>query len=201
MSDICCGMPVPPVPERPVDLAQPAYVLVDGRWVLLSEIISEYLPPTPPPGDGVVLQVKHVSFQAPVFNGFSGTDSKVGSTVSFAPSSATSRLKVTATTSVQTLGQSTQTLANLIYVGLRRETSEGVLEPGTTWKARANADVELINAQRIRFRFSENDFGPEQRRSDTDDWGVVLFYSQTQNQTTGLVTDLQYTLTEYEPAV
>jgi hypothetical protein len=200
MSDICCGVPVPPVPERPIDLNQPAYVLVDGRWVLLSEIIAGYLPPTPTPGDGAVLQVKHVSFPQSVFAGYSGPAAKVGSTVSFAPVSPTSRLKVTVSTSLQIIGQSSQSLPNLTYVGLRREASAGVLEGGTGWINRANCELELITAQRIRNHFVESDFGPEQRRSDTADWGVVLYYSQNQTQPSSLITDLQYTFVEYEPA-
>ncbi|KFL31866.1 hypothetical protein JP75_05510 [Devosia riboflavina] len=199
MSDICCGVPVPPVPERPIDLAQPAYVLVDGRWVLLSEIISEYLPPTPPPGDGVVLQVKHVSFPQSVLASYSGSATKVGPTVSLVPASPTSRLKVTVSTSLQIVGQASQSLPNLTYLGLRRETSSGVLESGTGWINRANCEIELITGQRCRNHFIESDFGSEQRRSDTADWGVVLYYTQNQAQLSALVTDLQYTFVEYEP--
>lgn len=39
-----CGPHAPSIPERPIDLEQPAYVLVDGRWVDLAEVISRYAP-------------------------------------------------------------------------------------------------------------------------------------------------------------
>jgi len=197
MSDICCGVPVPPVPERPIDLNQPAYVLVDGRWVLLSEIIGEYLPPAPTAG--VVRQIKHIDFAPSEFVPFVGaTGAQVLPTIVFEPSSPTSHVSLVSSLSITLSGTPGGLMP--MTAAFRHQINTDNYVPDEPWPLWGASSLLSKSGSMRQFFAPQRDLSPAQRRTDDGKWGVGLWVNLTAvGVTVENVVNTQVTITEYEP--
>ena len=207
MSDNCCGVSVPPVPERPIDLTQPAYVLLDGQWVLLTEIINAYLPPVTPK---VVLRMEHVVVNranvATIAPAVAPANSNQLTAVQeWVPSTPTSRLLIqgTATFEQYNPASTTAVVTNQAVVGMKHQTNTGVWPADTSWvfKVGAWAKHAFIGAANDVFAF-QLDIGPAERRSDDGKWAVAMWGQQQAGSTIRVeaLADPRFTYIEYEPA-
>lgn len=200
-----CGPHVPAIPERPVDLDQPAYVLVDGRWVDLADVISRYAPGGG--NDGPILQIRSQSIHPndiPVLQGQTQLALRPATTI--IPSSPNSRLRVIGTVVFNPSSVPGDVRAYDTYVGARHETSAGVYDAADEWlfhaarfghdcKSGIGAGMLTLDA----FTF-QREFGPEARRSDTGNWSIAPWaFNAMPNTRTGAGGYLQWTFTEYLP--
>lgn len=204
MSDICCSSKVPPVPARPIDLTQPAYVLVDGNWVLLSDIISEYLPPEP---SAASLRIEHVTVPQTSVLGLPNTASAEGTqivaTKEWVPSSPTSRLMVSGVLSVYStnLAAPTSVVEVQVNLGLKAQLPSGVWPSGSAWTRNGSYVRYAFIGQGQACVAFQADYGPADRRNSDGKWAVGLFGQKSTDNTftTAAMTDAKFAYTEYEP--
>lgn len=204
MSDICYGTSVPPIPARPIDMTQPAYVLLDGRWVLLADIISEYLPQQPSPAS---LRIEHVTVPQANVLGLPNTapaeGTQIVATKEWVPSSPTSRLMVSGVLSVYStnLPAPTSVVEVQVNLGLKAQLPTGVWPSGSAWSRNGSyVRYAFIGQGQASIAF-QADFGPADRRTVDGKWAVGLFgvKSTDNNFTTAAMTDAKFAYTEYEP--
>lgn len=198
----CCGTPVPSIPERPFDIEQPAYVLVDGKWVDLAEVISRYTPG----GGGAILQMRSESIHPDnitVLN--TGSPKLLHAPSTVVPSSPESRLLVTATVVFNPSSVPTTDIRPYnTYIGARHETSSGVYDAADEWlfrAARAAHDTKTTSSTLTMDTFAfRRDFGVPERRADNGNWSIAAWgFNSSPNTISGAAGYLQWTFTEYLP--